>query len=206
MAPPVEEGPTKVVKVSTTVVKRQPTKVEETKSTTPPSQDEDLHLSVLEESFRNAHSGSEGRSVLLSLVWFFSIQSLVFFFQLLFVILTSLLLCAVLGHRSDNVVGRSEEAVYLSGLKTLWRGFIHMHAVAKLVTKAFPVSGIMDNLNEVRRTKTNPLTSTCQHRFHPGFVSPTGPSRQHSGRGKDQSTDCVGLLGEDSSNWHKSRF
>lgn len=85
MAPPVEEGPTKVVKVSTTVVKRQPTKVEETKSTTPPSQDEDLHLSVLEESFRNAHSGSEGRSVLLSLVWFF-FQFNHFFFCFLIVI------------------------------------------------------------------------------------------------------------------------
>lgn len=70
MAPPVEEAPTKVVKVSTTVVKRQPTKVEETKSTTPPSLDDDLHLSVLEESFRNAHSDSEGRSVSLSLVFF----------------------------------------------------------------------------------------------------------------------------------------
>lgn len=83
----------------------------------------------------------------------------------MFVILTSLLLCDVPGYRSDNVVGRSEEAVYLSGLKTLWRGFIHMHAVAKLVTKAFPVSGIMDNLYEVRRTKRNPLTSTCQQGF-----------------------------------------
>ena len=83
MAPPVEEAPTKVVKVSTTVVKRQPIKVEETKDTTPPSLDDDLHLSVLEESFRNAHSVSEGMSVSLSLVIYF-------FFQLLFVILTSL--------------------------------------------------------------------------------------------------------------------
>lgn len=68
MAPPVEEAPTKVVKVSTTVVKRQPTKVEETKSSTTPSLDDDLHLSVLEESFRSAHPGSEGRSVSFSLL------------------------------------------------------------------------------------------------------------------------------------------
>lgn len=193
MAPPVEEAPTKVIKVSTTVVKRQPTKVEETTSTTPPSLDDDVHLSVLEESFRSAHSGSEGRSVSLSL------------FFILFSIVTSLLHCNVLGYRSDHVVGRSEEAAYLSGLKTLWRGFIHMHAVAKLVTKAFSVSGIMDNLNEVTRTKTNPLASTCQQGFT-RFCFPIGPSRQHSGWWKDQSTDCLGLPGEDSSNWHKSRF
>lgn len=76
MAPPVEEAPTKVIKVSTTVVKRQPTKVEETKSTTPPSVDDDLHLSVLEESFKGVHSSSEGRLVSVSLGFlrvFFSI-------------------------------------------------------------------------------------------------------------------------------------
>lgn len=66
MAPPVEEAPTKVVKVATTVAKRQPTKAEETKSAAPPSLDEDIHLSVLDESLRDAQSGSEGRSVLIS--------------------------------------------------------------------------------------------------------------------------------------------
>ena len=60
MAPPVEEAPTKVVKVATTVVRRQSTKAEETKSTTP-AMDDDLHLTVLEESFRSAQSGYEGR-------------------------------------------------------------------------------------------------------------------------------------------------
>nr|XP_046256945.1 PHD finger protein 3 isoform X2 [Scatophagus argus] len=110
MAPPVEEAPTKVVKVATTVVRRQSTKTEETKGTTPPAMDDDLHLTVLEESFRNAQSGYEGRS--------------------------------------DHTAGRDEEAAFLSNLKPLWRGFIHMHAVAKLVTKAFPVSGTVDNLTE----------------------------------------------------------
>ncbi|XP_071336968.1 PHD finger protein 3 isoform X2 [Trachinotus anak] len=110
MAPPVEEAPTKVVKVATTVVRRQSAKTEETKSTTPPATDDDLHLTVLEESFRNAQSGYEGRS--------------------------------------DHVAGRDDEAAFLSNLKSLWRGFIHMHSVAKLVTKAFPVSGILDNLTE----------------------------------------------------------
>lgn len=110
MAPPVEEAPTKVVKVATTVVRRQSTKAEETKTTTPPAIDDDLHLTVLEESFRNAQSGYEGRS--------------------------------------DHTAGRDEEAAFLSNLKSLWRGFIHMHSVAKFVTKAFPVSGILDNLTE----------------------------------------------------------
>lgn len=109
MAPPVEEAPTKVVKVATTVVRRQSTKAEETKSTTP-AMDDDLHLTVLEESFRTAKSGYEGRS--------------------------------------DHTAGRDEEAAFLSNLKSLWRGFIHMHSVAKFVTKAFPVSGILDNLTE----------------------------------------------------------
>ncbi|KAM9365591.1 uncharacterized protein phf3 [Pholidichthys leucotaenia] len=110
MAPPVEEAQTKVVKVATTVVRRQSSKLEETKITTPSSVDDNLHLTVLEESFRNAKSGYEGRS--------------------------------------DHATGRDEEATFLSSLKSLWRGFIHMHAVAKLVTKAFPVSGILDNLTE----------------------------------------------------------
>ncbi|XP_030603561.1 PHD finger protein 3 isoform X2 [Archocentrus centrarchus] len=110
MAPPVEEAPTKVVKVATTVVRRQSTKTEETKSTTPPAIDDDLHLTVLEESFRNAQTGYEGRP--------------------------------------DHATGRDEEAAFLSNLKSLWRGFIHMHSVAKLVTKAFPVSGVLDNLTE----------------------------------------------------------
>lgn len=61
MAPPVEEAPTKVVKVATTVVRRQSTKTEETKGTTPPAIDDDLHLTVLEESFQNAQTGYEGR-------------------------------------------------------------------------------------------------------------------------------------------------
>nr|XP_004556031.1 PHD finger protein 3 isoform X2 [Maylandia zebra]XP_004556032.1 PHD finger protein 3 isoform X2 [Maylandia zebra] len=106
MAPPVEEAPTKVVKVATTVVRRQSTKTEETKGTTPPAIDDDLHLTVLEESFQNAQIGS------------------------------------------DHAAGREEEATFLSNLKCLWQGFIHMHAVAKLVTKAFPVSGVLDNLTE----------------------------------------------------------
>ncbi|KAM9847772.1 PHD finger protein 3 [Aulostomus maculatus] len=114
MAPPVKEEPTKVVKVATTVVRRQSTKAEDVKSTTPtpPAADDDLHLTVLEESFRKAQSGFEESG------------------------------------RTEPTSGRDEEAAFLSNLKSLWRGFIHMHSVAKLVTKAFPVSGILDNLTQ----------------------------------------------------------
>ncbi|KAK9541674.1 hypothetical protein VZT92_001700 [Zoarces viviparus] len=109
MAPPVEEAPTKVVKVATTVVRRQSTKAEETQSTAKPA-DDDLHLTVLEESFRNAQSGYEGRS--------------------------------------DHKAGREEEAAFLINLTSPWQGLIHMHSVAKFMTKAFPVSGILDNVTE----------------------------------------------------------
>lgn len=57
MAPPVEEAPTKVVKVATTVLRRQSTKADDSKSATTPAADDELHLTVLEESFRNAQSG-----------------------------------------------------------------------------------------------------------------------------------------------------
>ncbi|XP_074532261.1 PHD finger protein 3 [Halichoeres trimaculatus] len=110
LVPPVEEAPTKVVKVATKVVRRQSTKAEETRSTTPTTADDDLHLTVLEESLRNAKSGYEGRL--------------------------------------DLSAGREEKAAFLSSLKSLWRGFIHMHSVAKFVTKAFPVSGILDQLTD----------------------------------------------------------
>ncbi|KAJ0005094.1 hypothetical protein NQD34_011308 [Periophthalmus magnuspinnatus] len=111
MAPPVEEAPTKVVKVATTVIRRQSTKAEETKNTTtPPPIDDDLHLSVLEESLQNAKSGYSTKL--------------------------------------DTSATKDETGTFLAGLKSLWRGFLHMASVAKLVTKAFPVSGILDHLTE----------------------------------------------------------
>ncbi|XP_056147512.1 PHD finger protein 3 isoform X2 [Lampris incognitus] len=111
MAPPVEEAPTKVVKVATTVARRQSSTVEESNNTPPVVPEDDIHFTVLEESFRNAQlSSADGRSEFTS--------------------------------------GRVEEAAFLSNLKSFWRGFINMPAVAKLVTKAFPVSGILDKLTE----------------------------------------------------------
>lgn len=62
MVAPVEEAPTKVVKVATTVARRPSAKSEETRVTTPAAMDDDLHLAVLEESFRSTQSGYEGRS------------------------------------------------------------------------------------------------------------------------------------------------
>ncbi|XP_054654562.1 PHD finger protein 3 isoform X2 [Dunckerocampus dactyliophorus] len=109
MVPPVKEAPTKVVKVATTVAKRLSAKGEEA-STAPPAVEDDLHLSVLEESFHKAQTNYE--------------------------------------RRSDYTAGRDDDTAFLSSLTSLWRGFITMHSVAKLVTKAFPVSGILDNLTQ----------------------------------------------------------
>ncbi|KAM6956331.1 uncharacterized protein phf3 [Aplochiton taeniatus] len=109
MAPPVEESPTKVVKVATTVVRRQSTTEGETKTISPSPKDDDLHLKVLEESLANSKV-SEGRS--------------------------------------DYTSGRDDESAFLANLKCLWRGFVNMAAVAKLVTRAFPVSGVLDSLTE----------------------------------------------------------
>uniref|UniRef100_A0A3Q2YZ21 PHD finger protein 3 n=1 Tax=Hippocampus comes TaxID=109280 RepID=A0A3Q2YZ21_HIPCM len=110
MAPPVKEAPTKVVKVATTVAKRQSAKSEETSTPTPSAVEDDLHLTVLEESFQKAHTSYERRRALIS--------------------------------------GRDDDASFLSSLKSLWRGFLTMHSVAKLVTKVFPVSGILDSLTQ----------------------------------------------------------
>ncbi|XP_077585539.1 PHD finger protein 3 [Stigmatopora nigra] len=106
MAPPVKEAPTKVVKVATTVAKRQSSKSEES----PMAVEDDLHLTVLEESFQKAHTSYD--------------------------------------RKADQAAGRDDETTFLSCLKSLWRGFLTMNSVAKLVTKAFPVSGILDNLTE----------------------------------------------------------
>lgn len=62
MVAPVEEAPTKVVKVATTVARRPSAKSEETKGSTPAAMDDELHLTALEESFRSTQSGYEGRS------------------------------------------------------------------------------------------------------------------------------------------------
>lgn len=50
--------------------------------------------------------------------------------------------------RGDTSAAKDDSAAFLACLKSLWRGFIHMPSVAKLVTKAFPVSGILDHLTE----------------------------------------------------------
>ncbi|XP_077439105.1 PHD finger protein 3 [Vanacampus margaritifer] len=110
MAPPVKEAPTKVVKVATTVARRQSVKSEEASTPTPSAVEDDLHLTVLEESFQKAHSSYE--------------------------------------RRSEHTASRDDDASFLSSLKFLWRGFLTMHNVAKLVTKAFPVSGILDGLTQ----------------------------------------------------------
>ncbi|CAL8257459.1 unnamed protein product [Lota lota] len=115
MAPPVEEAPTKVVKVATTVAKRPSAAAEETTkgvTTTTTTKEDNLHLTtVLEESLRNTGS-SEARS-------------------------------------SFTYTSAKDDGVsFLSTLQCMWRGFVNMAAVAKLVTRAFPVSGVLDHLTE----------------------------------------------------------
>uniref|UniRef100_A0A0E9XWI2 Spen paralogue and orthologue SPOC C-terminal domain-containing protein n=1 Tax=Anguilla anguilla TaxID=7936 RepID=A0A0E9XWI2_ANGAN len=38
--------------------------------------------------------------------------------------------------------------MFLARLQSMWKGFINMPSVAKFVTKAYPVSGILDHLTE----------------------------------------------------------
>ncbi|KAG7276959.1 hypothetical protein CRUP_016449 [Coryphaenoides rupestris] len=123
MAPPVEEAPTKVVKVATTVARRpsamtpsdEPTKsvtaMPTTLATPTSATEEDLHFTALEESLHSATTSSyEARSSFAS--------------------------------------AQDDGASFLSTLRYMWRGFVNMAAVAKLVTKAFPVSGALDKLTE----------------------------------------------------------
>ncbi|XP_064180518.1 PHD finger protein 3-like [Anguilla rostrata] len=50
--------------------------------------------------------------------------------------------------RSDNANEGEDEAMFLARLQSMWKGFINMPSVAKFVTKAYPVSGILDHLTE----------------------------------------------------------
>lgn len=44
---------------------------------------------------------------------------------------------------------KEDTVAFLAGLETLWNGYIDMPSVARFLTKAFPVSGILDHLTEV---------------------------------------------------------
>ncbi|XP_051507714.1 PHD finger protein 3-like isoform X2 [Myxocyprinus asiaticus] len=48
--------------------------------------------------------------------------------------------------RSDSLSSKEDTATFLSNLEKLWGGFVDMHAVARFLTKAYPVSGILDHL------------------------------------------------------------
>ena len=59
-------------------------------------------------------------------------------------------LCFYFPRSSYSYASAKDEGVsFLSTLQCMWRGFVNMAAVAKLVTKAFPVSGVLDHLTEV---------------------------------------------------------
>ncbi|MBN3320822.1 PHF3 protein, partial [Atractosteus spatula] len=114
MAPPVEDASTKVVKVATTVIRRQSSAEGEAPvETTASAQPDTLAFGDLEEN-----------KSLTSRVSFSS------------------------EGRSEAPSSGEDEATFLSRLESLWKGFINMPSVAKFVTKAYPVSGILDHLTE----------------------------------------------------------
>uniref|UniRef100_A0A671KQ80 PHD finger protein 3-like n=1 Tax=Sinocyclocheilus anshuiensis TaxID=1608454 RepID=A0A671KQ80_9TELE len=50
--------------------------------------------------------------------------------------------------RSDSLSSKEDTATFLSNLESLWSGFVDMPAVARFLTKAYPVSGILDQLTQ----------------------------------------------------------
>ncbi|XP_051946392.1 PHD finger protein 3-like isoform X2 [Xyrauchen texanus] len=48
--------------------------------------------------------------------------------------------------RSDSLSSKEDTATFLSNLEKLWGGFVDMHAVARFLTKVYPVSGILDHI------------------------------------------------------------
>ncbi|KAG9328147.1 hypothetical protein JZ751_016209 [Albula glossodonta] len=89
--------------------------------------------------------------------------------------------------RSDCKEEGENETVFLARVQSLWNGFINMPAVAKLVTKAYPVSGILEHLSEalpdsiqvggrispqtvwdyVEKIRASGTKEICLIRFHP---------------------------------------
>lgn len=51
--------------------------------------------------------------------------------------------------RSESLSSKEDPAAFLANLESLWSGFVDMPAVAKLLTKVYPVSGTLDHLTEV---------------------------------------------------------
>ncbi|KAF5898758.1 PHD finger protein 3-like, partial [Clarias magur] len=50
--------------------------------------------------------------------------------------------------RLESANNKEDTVAFLAGLKTLWHGYIDMPSVARYLTKAYPVSGILDHLTE----------------------------------------------------------
>ncbi|KAA0718215.1 PHD finger protein 3 [Triplophysa tibetana] len=50
--------------------------------------------------------------------------------------------------RSDSLSTKEDTATFLSNLENMWSGFVDMHAVARFLTKAYPVSGILEHLSQ----------------------------------------------------------
>ncbi|XP_067278586.1 PHD finger protein 3 isoform X2 [Pseudorasbora parva] len=50
--------------------------------------------------------------------------------------------------RSDGLSSKEDTATFLSSLESLWGGFVDMPAVARFLTKVYPVSGILEPLTQ----------------------------------------------------------
>uniref|UniRef100_A0AAY5EJJ7 PHD finger protein 3 n=1 Tax=Electrophorus electricus TaxID=8005 RepID=A0AAY5EJJ7_ELEEL len=117
MAPPVEEATTKVVKVATTVLRRQSMATEgDNQQTTPISSPaasaalvDDLSLRAMEEGLLNS---------------------------------------SIFPAYESSASNKEDTVTFLANLESLWNGYVVMPAVARFLTKAYPVSGILDHLTE----------------------------------------------------------
>eukprot|EP00063_Salmo_salar_P004663 XP_013979498.1 PREDICTED: PHD finger protein 3-like [Salmo salar] len=148
MAPPVEEAPTKMVKVATTVVRRR-SATSTTEAVTKNTQSTTTTSSNTEGQTKNTPSATttstEGETPSSSSS---SAKDDDLHLKVLEESLLSAKIFSNYEGRSVSMSGRDSEASFLSNLQPLWRGLVNMPAVAKLLTKAFPVSGVLDHLTE----------------------------------------------------------
>lgn len=63
---------------------------------------------------------------------------------------------ALFPYRLESASNKEDTVAFLAGLEMLWNGYIDMPSVARYLTKAYPVSGILDHLTEVSVIRWKP--------------------------------------------------
>lgn len=107
---------------------------------------------------------------------------------------------ALLIYRLESTSNKEDTVAFLSGLETLWNGYIDMPSVARYLTKAYPVSGILDHLTEASViTKPAILTFEFKASFNFTHVYTAGSARHNPGWWTDLSPNSLGLRGENPS-------